>query len=261
MLTFKIISIATILLSAYLGTVFSAKIASKKARDRIFSLGNAFAGGIFLGTGMLHVLPDAHSGIALIKGSHDVPLVAFFASCGFLLVLFIQRVLIYEERIVARLAKKGTDIKFSPNVLMVSLSVHSLIAGVALGTEDILKKALVLLIAIIVYKVSAVFTLEVNLHRSGLHNKPSFRKAGAIFSFMTPIGIMIGLGLTEILSRRAGQFVTIAFDSLTAGSFLYIALSDILEKEFMRPKDRFFKFALFLIKPQIIKKTIIISWR
>jgi len=127
---------------------------------------------------------------------------------------------------------------------LISLSVHSLIAGIALGTEETLRKALVLLIAILAYKLSAVFALEVNLHRSGLHKIPKFKRAISFFGFITPLGIIIGLALTAMLNVREEQLVAIAFDSLTAGSFLYIALSDILEEEFMSPKDRLFKFAL-----------------
>ena len=101
-----------------------------------------------------------------------------------------------------------------------------------------------MLIAILAYKLSAVFALEVNLHRSGLHKIPKFKKAISFFGFITPLGIILGLALTMALNARTGQLVTVAFDSLTAGSFLYIALSDILEEEFMSRKDRLFKFVL-----------------
>jgi len=243
-LIFKGIAIVAVLLTAYIARAFSAKIVALKNRDRIFSLGNALAGGIFLGTGMLHMLPDAHDGIKGITGTHNLPWAALFASCGFLLILFIQRVLMYGEKALDDSVKNKVGRKFSPHVLIISLSMHSLIAGIALGTEEILRKALVLLIAILAYKLSAVFTLEVNLHRSGLHKRPDFRKAISFFNFVAPVGIIIGLALTAILNVRAEQMATIAFDSLTAGSFLYIALSDILEEEFMNPKDRLVKFAL-----------------
>ena len=243
-LIFKGIALVVILLTAYVAGVFSAKVAALKNRDRIFSLGNALAGGIFLGTGMLHMLPDVHDGIKIMTGSHNLPWVALFASCGFLLILFIQRVLMYEEKAIDDSIKKRVGRRFSPHVLMISLSVHSLIAGIALGAEEALRKALVLLIAILAYKLSAVFALEVNLHRSGLHRIPKFKKAISFFGFITPLGIILGLALTMALNARTGQLVTVAFDSLTAGSFLYIALSDILEEEFMSRKDRLFKFAM-----------------
>jgi zinc transporter 1/2/3 len=243
-LIFKVIAIPLILITSSLGAVFSARIASFRERDRIFSLGNAFAGGIFLGTGMLHMLPDAHDGIKLLWNKHDLPLVALFACCGFLIILFIQKVLLYEIGFVDGPAGGTKGRTFSPHVLMVSLSVHSLIAGVALGTEVDVRKVIILLIAILAYKISAVFALEVNLHRSGLHENPHFKKVHSLFGFMTPIGILMGLAVMAILAGPPRHMVTLAVDSLTAGSFLYIALADIIEEEFMEPKDRFFKFAL-----------------
>ena len=153
----------------------------------------------------------------------------------------------YEEKTLEDSVKNKIGRKFSPRVLMISLSVHSLIAGIALGTEEMLTKALVLLIAILTYKLSAVFALEVNLHRTGLHKTPSFRKASSFFGFITPVGIFVGLVLTAILNARAEQLITVAFDSLTAGSFLYIAFSDILEEEFISQEDRLFKFVLVTI--------------
>lgn len=244
MLIFKGAAIVLILLTAYAGAGFSFKIAGSKGRDRIFSLGTALAGGIFLGTGMLHMLPDTHEGIRTITGNYNIPWVSLFACSGFLLILFIQRVLLYEEKVLEGPIKHKVGRKFSPHILMISLSVHSLISGIALGTEEVLQKAIVLLIAILAYKLSAVFTLEVNLHRSGLHKIPNFRKATLLFGVITPLGILIGSALTALLSVRAEQFTTVAFDALTAGSFLYIALSDILDEEFMLPKDRLLKFAL-----------------
>ena len=241
---FKGIAIMAVLAAAYIAAVFSAKLAVLKSRDRIFSLGSALAGGIFLGTGMLHMLPDAHEGVKLLTSSQSLPWVALFTCCGFLLIFFVRRVLMYEEKALEDTVEKKSGKRFSPRILILSLSIHSLIAGVAFGAEEIFRKAAILLMAILAYKLSAIFALEVNLHRSGLHKQPGYRKLNSIFSFITPIGIMMGLALTAILSARTEQIVATALDSLTAGSFLYIALSDILEEEFMAPKDRFFKFAL-----------------
>jgi len=244
MFTFKWIAIVVTVLTAYAATFLAAKVAASKGRDRIFSLGNALAGGIFLGTGMLHILPDAHEGVKLMTGRYSLPWVTFLASCGFLLVLFFQRVLMYEEKALEDSVVNKTGRKLSPKILMYSLSLHSLVAGVALGTEEALRKALVLFIAILAYKLSAVFTLEVNLHRLNLHKNAYFKKMTSFFGFVTPVGILIGLALTAVLAARTERIVTIAFDALTAGSFLYIAFADILEEEFMNPKDRLLKFGL-----------------
>ena len=62
---------------------------------------------------------------------------------------------------------------------------------------------------------------------------------GAIF--LTGI---VGGALTAALAGR-GELITCAvFDSLAAGTFLYIAVVDIIGDEFMRPGDRMPKSTL-----------------
>ena len=67
-----------------------------------------------------------------------------------------------------------------------------------------------------------------------------------LFSLMTPVGILLGIGFMMILSGRAEQVFEAGFDALAAGSFIYIALLDILQEEFSIRQHRLLKFALVL---------------
>jgi len=189
------------------------------------------------------MLPDAREGFKTFFGGYEFPWVSLLCACGFLLVLFLEKVFArgHEDLLISE--KEHTPGRFSPYILMLALSVHSIIAGIALGTEDVITRAFVILVAIIAHKGSAVFALTVNLNRDGV-SRTRVMKVDTFFSFMTPLGIILGLVLTTLLKGRAELLIEGVFDALAAGTFLYIALIDIIQEEFINPKDKGFKFIL-----------------
>jgi len=243
MVIFRIIAVLAVLAAGFISIILSSKIAASKKGDRIFSLGNAFAGGIFLGTGLVHMLPAAHDGFKELTGNHNLPWISMLAALGFFMALFFRRVLPYKEKPLSDSVKGGTRRRISPHMLAISLSAHSIVIGIALGTENTLTKGIALLIAILAYKISAIFALEVNLHRSGLFGS-KLRKLNTTFLYMTPLGIIMGSTLTALLTGTAEHLIAITFDALAAGTFLYIALIDIIGEEFVGAKDKWFKFIL-----------------
>jgi hypothetical protein len=59
----------------------------------------------------------------------------------------------------------------------------------------------------------------------------------AFFSTTTPAGILLGAGIGLALSGRPDVIFEGIFDSLGAGTFLYIAALDIIKTEFDSPAD------------------------
>ena len=89
-----------------------------------------------------------------------------------------------------------------PYVLIAVLSVHRIIAGLALGapvdTEDIW----VIFAAIIAHKSSAAFALAVSCVRAGLEWGLSIRLL-AFFTVTTPAGVLIGTAVSSFFDNRA----------------------------------------------------------
>ncbi len=204
MFTFRLIAILTVFIAGAMSAILLSKIAVSRKSGKIFSLENTFAGGIFLGTGLVHMLPIAHDEFRVLTGNHQLPWVSIVATIGFFLALFIHKVLAYEQKAVFYLADGIKKSAFSPHILALSFSVHSIIIGVALGTENTFKKAFALLIAILIYKISAVFALEVNLHRS-VSDKTKLRKLNTAFLGVTPLGITLGSTLTAARLWKLSQ--------------------------------------------------------
>lgn len=241
-LFFKTVSSIAILFTGLIGGLLSVKLAASARREEIFSLGSAFAGGIFLGAGLIHMLPDAREGFKSVIGD-QFPWAFLLCACGFLLVLFVEKVLLHGHSALTESGQEKPGGSFYAYVIMVVLSIHSIIAGIALGTEEIIVKALIILIAIMAHKGSAAFALGVSLNRAGIQAS-RLVKIVLCFSFMTPIGIILGSTLTHFLTGSAEQICTSVFDALAAGTFLYVALIEIIEHEFDRTENRLLKFVL-----------------
>lgn len=72
-LIFKIFMAFLIIATALAGGYFAFKINDSKKSALYFSLGNTFAAGIFLGAGLIHMLPDATEGFSAVL-DNDFPL-------------------------------------------------------------------------------------------------------------------------------------------------------------------------------------------
>ena len=90
MLALKIVAAVAILVVGVVGGIIPLLAAQYHASRRFFSLGNALAGGIFLGAGFIHLLPEA--GEAL-EGVVAYPLAPLLAAVGVIVLLLIDRVL------------------------------------------------------------------------------------------------------------------------------------------------------------------------
>ena len=242
-ITFKMISIISVLIIGVIGGLFSLSLSESRNSRRFFSIGNAFAAGVFLAAGLLHMLPDANEGF---KQFGDFPWAYLGCAIGFIMILFMERVVLAGHDAVANSLEKHSndhEHKLSLHLIVLTsiLSVHSVIAGIALGTESNLTHSAIILFAILAHKGSASFALSINLLKEGTSKKIVFRII-SIFCFMTPIGIIIGIIINCGLTGIAQQIVTASFDALAAGTFLYVSILGIAHEEFSDHKDKLLKF-------------------
>jgi solute carrier family 39 (zinc transporter), member 1/2/3 len=223
-------------------------LASPQLRyERYFSLGNAFGGGVFLGAALIHLLPDAIDSLnSLLGPSLQYPLASLICASGFLLVLLIEKVIIAEGEAGMVNAVNVRRYALAPYVLALVLSVHSIIAGIALGAESSAITSAALFIAIMAHKGVAGFALGVSLRRAHIV-RPHAVGLIAFFATMTPLGIAVGAILGALLSGRGAEWFEGIFDALAAGTFLYIAVIDIVESEFAKQGDAGAKFAMVLL--------------
>jgi len=105
--------------------------------------------------------------------------------------------------------------------------LHSFFDGLGLGAEDTVNAFFGLLGAVIGHKSLDGFALGIPLFFADL---PRFQIIFALVfsSLMTPIGIALGLVLTQYIEGGPGKLVQAIILSVSAGSFLFISLIELL---------------------------------
>jgi len=128
-------------------------------------------------------------------------------------------------------------------LLPLLLSIHSLVEGVALGFEDTKEDTTKILIAIVGHKLFAAFALGVNLTKNNVSSE-RLVKMVVFFAVMTPVGILLGLmAMWNSDHNLIGEVVK----AISAGTFIYIALVEVILEEFENPRDKYLKFLLVVV--------------
>ena len=240
LLTLKILSAFAIIAVGLIGGAIPIVAQRFENSRRFFSLGNAFAGGVFLGAGFIHLLPDGAEKLAAVT---DYPLAGLLATMGLALLLLIDRVMFSHHDLEERASNEGSA---SPYVLTIILSVHSIIAGTSLGLETHVSTSIVILLAILFHKGSAAFALMVSLHTAGTGPRQQ-KKILSLFVLMTPLGLLMGSIAAAALSGNTATLIEGAFDALAAGTFIYVAVLDIIDEELSIAEDKLLKFSLIVL--------------
>eukprot|EP00127_Corallochytrium_limacisporum_P005611 Clim_evm10s209 gene=Clim_evmTU10s209 len=129
-------------------------------------------------------------------------------------------------------------------LLLLVLGLHSILAGMAVGFATSLDSAMVVFIAIIAHKGIAAFALGCEFVRAGI-KKPFHMRLALIFSSTTPLGIFFGGLVTALIpNSEVMPWLSGIFDSLGAGTFIYIALTVTMAEEFSTGERKTTKFAL-----------------
>ena len=237
----KLIAAAVILFTGIAGGIFAFQLSKMKYSTLLSSLASTFAGGVFLGASLMHMLPDAIEKFSEFAPNSGYPVFALVAAGGFLMVLLLDKVLVPAGPNVASGMKSRGSI--FPYLLMLTLSVHSIITGIALGLEDHLMSAVAIFLAVMAHKFTAAMALAISFSREAIELKRSRALLG-VFYVMTPIGIILGTWWSSLLSGQGEAMIEGIFDALAAGTFIYISVVDILSEEFSANEAR---WGLFLM--------------
>ncbi|UJR38214.1 hypothetical protein I4U23_030887 [Adineta vaga] len=115
-------------------------------------------------------------------------------------------------------------------ILILSLIIHSIFEGIALGSIKELKSFFELFFAIIIHK--SIITFSVGLKLMNLSNKRLVYCACFILSIATPIGMLIVLSMQEFLpNNRTAKMTHEILRAFACGTFFYITFMDVLPHE------------------------------
>ncbi|XP_061113731.1 zinc transporter ZIP1-like [Conger conger] len=271
-----------------------------ETRHKLLSLVSCFAGGVFLATCLLDLVPDYLVEIKEAFESLEIklkfPLPEFIMAMGFFLVLVLEqivlafkdqsggsfderRALLVESNIqshdkesqshahlhspfsqsteqLGRSRGPGGEhvhlhVDFNSHsairsfILVFSLSLHSVFEGLAVGLQDDSQKVLEICLALLLHKSIIAFSLSLKLTQGRL-KRAAVTGCILLFSLMSPLGIGLGIVLTETESTPQHHLARYTLEGLAAGTFIYITFMEILPHELGAPQNRIPKVALLL---------------
>ena len=237
----KLLASIAILFVGLIGGLIPLLASQGHAGRRFFSLGNALAGGIFLGVGFMHLLPEADEMLSEIV---HYPLASLVTAVGVVMLLCIDRVVFEVSKSSLGMQATQQDRRqgsIYPFVLLIALSAHSVIAGIALGLEPEIAASLFVMLGILLHKGSAAFALIVSAHSAGM-DRQGLRRILAIFVLMTPLGILFGSVAAGLLEGKVASLGEGVFNALAAGTFIYIAILGVLGEELSRRQEQVARF-------------------
>jgi solute carrier family 39 (zinc transporter), member 1/2/3 len=255
----KLLLAALILTAGWAGGALPILWLGGRPRRDWMSAANAFAAGLFLAIGLLHFLPQSAAGFS----AHSIryPLAPLLALLSFLVLLLLEHVLLPEAAHDVVHAHSGdgphpglagdhpephdTRAPFSPYLLMLALSVHSLLAGIVLGAGRDLAAALLTFSAIAPHKTTEGLALGMAL--TGAVARRRALRLVTLFALATPLGIALGALAGSGLRPDAGILFDAVVGALAAGTFLYIGAFDLLQDEFLRPGRRWGKWVFAVV--------------
>uniref|UniRef100_K7EWV7 Zinc transporter ZIP1-like n=1 Tax=Pelodiscus sinensis TaxID=13735 RepID=K7EWV7_PELSI len=125
---------------------------------------------------------------------------------------------------------------FRSFVLFLSLSVHALFEGLAVGLQDAESKVLQICMAILVHKSVIAGSLSLLLLQSRV-SACCFVALIGTFALMSPLGMAVGI----VMTQNPGPSSTMAqclLEGMAAGTFVYITFLEILPHELNSPTCR-----------------------
>ncbi|GER53989.1 zinc/iron transporter [Striga asiatica] len=275
---YKAAAIASILAAGAAGVclpVVGKRVPSLSPERNMFFVVKAFAAGVILATGFIHVLPDAFDSLTsphLTGPWGDFPFAGFVAMLAAVGTLMVDTYATsYYRRRMARKTEAvggGGDCKELPvhthaghghahgaaameaggegellrhrvisQVLELGIIVHSVIIGVALGASENPKTIRPLIAALTFHQFFEGLGLGGCIAQAKF-NVRSVVMMTLFFSITTPAGIAIGIGVSNMYNEENPKALIVegVFNSASAGILIYMALVDLLAADFMNPK-------------------------
>ncbi|KAI9114736.1 hypothetical protein K1719_014434 [Acacia pycnantha] len=275
-LTYKIAALTSIFITSAIGVlipVIGKFVPALGPEKDIFLLIRAFAGGVILSTGFIHVLPDAFESLTSpCLSEHpwgDFPFTGFVAMCAAMATLMVDSLAtvcfkklnmknngqieannVDEEKnagIVGQAQVDPHELSDCPSlthqllrqrvisqVLEVGIIVHSVIIGISLGASRSAQVIKPLVAALNFHQFFEGMGLGSCIIQSKFKNK-TIAIMALFFALTTPVGIAIGIGITNTYVENSQNALIIEgiFNAASAGILIYMALVDFLAADFM----------------------------
>lgn len=278
-LLLKIAAIVSILIGGFIGVCFPILgrwVEPLRPEKDVFFIIKAFAAGVILATGFIHILPDAFDDLTSPCLNENpwqqFPFAGFIAMMGAIMTLVIDSLATgYYNRV--HYGKEEKDIEEDAHVehvhvhthsghghahgsaappgpdqaiirhrvvsqvLEMGIVVHSVIIGISLGASENPSTIKPLVAALTFHQFFEGTGLGGCIVQAQFEVKKMVTMI-LFFSLTTPVGIAIGIGISSKYNENSPSALITqgVLNSAAAGILIYMALVDLLAADFMNPR-------------------------
>lgn len=129
-------------------------------------------------------------------------------------------------------------------ILVVTLGIHTLFEGMAIGLIDDVDLLVTLVLAVMLHELCCAIALGVNLSQQKITKRAAVTVC-VVFSVMMPAGIGLGLALGQV-EGFAGLLLTAILQGVATGTFLYVLFIEIIPSS-MAGTDSLAQIVLMLV--------------
>ncbi|ESO86976.1 hypothetical protein LOTGIDRAFT_128233 [Lottia gigantea] len=218
-----------------------------RRRNLFIAIFNAFSGGVFLGTCLLHLMVEGREELEVAFSAYGVhieyPLFEVLVAFGFFAITFIDfvaelcfhgssSVILEDKKPKPPMAAVETS-TIRAVLLLIALSFHTIFDGLAIGLQEQDADVWQVLVAISVHKGLVAFCLGHQLYQAYKERTKLAFILVQLFCLMSPIGIALGIIITSGNIDGGAQTMTSAvLQGIASGTFLYVTFFEILSTAF-----------------------------
>ncbi|PQM33356.1 hypothetical protein Pyn_39140 [Prunus yedoensis var. nudiflora] len=226
-----------------------------KWNEGFLVLGTQFAGGVFLGTALMHFLSDSNKTFQSLT-EKEYPFAFMLASVGFLITMLADCVVSYvyakqegsDLEVQGKDGHKGHDSGHGHHpatvgsvgdsiLLIVALCFHSFFEGIAIGVAKTKAEAWKALWTVSVHKIIAAIAMGIALLRM-LPNRPflSCMAYAFMFAISSPVGVGVGITIDSTTQGATADWLFAISIGLACGVFIYVSINHLLSKGYTAQK-------------------------
>ncbi|KAJ4770727.1 zinc transporter [Rhynchospora pubera] len=250
-------------------------------------LGTQFAGGIFLGTSLMHFLADSTSTFSDLT-TKTYPFSFMLASAGYLLTMLSDCIIILVTKRIKRENSNKVDVEgaegpskldedleahpvflrttnFEDTILLIlALCFHSVFEGIAIGVSATKADAWRNLWTIGLHKIFAAISMGIALLRM-LPERPFLLTAtySLAFAISSPIGVGIGIAIDATTQGHVADWIYAISMGIATGVFIYVAINHLIAKGFKTQKPNYFDspfFRFFAVLTGVAVMAVVMIW-
>ncbi|KAA8523412.1 hypothetical protein F0562_009835 [Nyssa sinensis] len=276
-LKYKLAAIASILAAGGIGVslpLLGRKFQALRPENDIFFMIKAFAAGVILATALIHILPEGFDRLTspCLKENPwgNFPFAGFVAMMSAIGTLMVDSFAtsFYKNKHTDKPQQVSNDVervdfhvhthdhahgsavlseemapsdlirfRVTSQVLELGIIVHSIITGMTLGASESPQVIKTLLAALSFHQFFEGVGLGGCISQARFKSRSSAIMA-ICFSFTTPVGIAIGIAISNDYHENTPTALIVEgiLDSASAGILIYMSLVDLLAADFMNPR-------------------------